>query len=313
MVGISVGLDADHDNNVVENKHNKVNDRPKTTMDATTSTTELTTMALLVVGDCIISTSNALGAYIASSGGIHITTIWLYIMAAGRHQQEGDEQSDDDLESVESTVSQQQQQQKRVASILSSVAFGYLALQELSSYWRCAPKDGDDQLQSSLSSSSSSSLRTFHGVVKRAMQLSIPMTLNNFAGGIAGGAIGISPIHSFVYGWIVSFVTMALGYWIGRTGSRQLDLNKKKILESTEASAVTTTTTNEKMSSLPSRGITKVSLSSSPSSSTAAVTATNGWTAMILQLDPSLISAALFGILSISSLLDISIDRVCQT
>jgi len=60
----------------------------------------------------------------------------------------------------------------------------------------------------------------------RALQLAFPMTLNNLAGGVAGGAIGVSPFQAGIYGLLASFITMALGHSIGLHLAR-LSTNQK--------------------------------------------------------------------------------------
>ena len=60
-----------------------------------------------------------------------------------------------------------------------------------------------------------------------AFRLAGPMTLNNLAGGVAGGAVGVSPWAAFVLACIASFVTMfaghRLGRWAGPALHRHLD------------------------------------------------------------------------------------------
>jgi putative Mn2+ efflux pump MntP len=52
-----------------------------------------------------------------------------------------------------------------------------------------------------------------------SLQLAIPMTLNNVAGGVTGGALGISATINFGYSMGVSVVTMWVGYRLGRAWS----------------------------------------------------------------------------------------------
>ena len=55
---------------------------------------------------------------------------------------------------------------------------------------------------------------------QQILMMAFPMTLNNLAGGVAGGAVGITPPMAFFYALVVSFGTMALGHAIGRSASK---------------------------------------------------------------------------------------------
>jgi putative Mn2+ efflux pump MntP len=57
--------------------------------------------------------------------------------------------------------------------------------------------------------------------VHSALQLALPMTLNNLAGGIAGGAIGISPTTSFMMALIYSLGMMWAGFVLSRRFKNQ--------------------------------------------------------------------------------------------
>lgn len=55
------------------------------------------------------------------------------------------------------------------------------------------------------------------------LKLAIPMTLNNLAGGVAGGAAGLTPQMSAFYALLASFFTMLVGYRAGlRVGSAMM-------------------------------------------------------------------------------------------
>mmetsp|Transcript_84175 Transcript_84175/g.170663 ORF Transcript_84175/g.170663 Transcript_84175/m.170663 type:complete len:232 (+) Transcript_84175:112-807(+) len=112
-----------------------------------------------------------------------------------------------------------------VSPLLSGIAFGGLALREFFDFWQTARRKRGlhrkekETHQPNESKEDASIIIT--GSEKnldmiRAMHLAIPMTLNNLAGGVAGGAIGVSPLRAGLYGLIASFLTMALGHWIGR-------------------------------------------------------------------------------------------------
>lgn len=95
-----------------------------------------------------------------------------------------------------------------LAPLMAGIAFGILAGQEFAAFYHgvkgatkeepVESKKSDKQLDFS-----------------RAMQLAIPMTLNNLAGGIAGGAVGVTPLQATCYGFLASFLTMTMGYLVG--------------------------------------------------------------------------------------------------
>ena len=103
-----------------------------------------------------------------------------------------------------------------LAPLLSAVAFGALALQELWAYHR-------DRMAAKTHSTRELTEETFVETRQRsdrysysyAFQLAIPMTLNNLAGGVAGGVAGISPSMTGLYALVVSLISMFLGHWIG--------------------------------------------------------------------------------------------------
>jgi len=188
-----------------------------------------TSSAMLVLGNCIISTSNAMGAYLATSGGSHMITsmmnLLLLLMSTSSrkdHDEDKDSDSDSNGEGYDGDDVNQQ-----VASLLSSIAFGFLAFQEVNSVRDQQKQDKEEDQQQREERQGIFGSR-YH-IVIRAFQLAVPMTLNNLAGGLAGGAVGITPSQSFVYGWIVSFVTMAVGYWIGSYYQQQLAVDPSLI------------------------------------------------------------------------------------
>jgi putative Mn2+ efflux pump MntP len=97
-----------------------------------------------------------------------------------------------------------------LAPLLAAGAFGILALLELQqSSW-----------YSSSSPSETSANKHQFLDFSQVLRLALPMTLNNLAGGVAGGAAGLSPMVTAIYALVASFVTMAVGHWIGqRLGS----------------------------------------------------------------------------------------------
>jgi len=124
--------------------------------------------------------------------------------------------------------------------LLSAIAFGGLALREFFEFWQTIRRkrhllmlkkketcQSDDIIHRNKSGehededatnldgiNSTGSGKTLN--MSRAMHLAIPMTLNNLAGGVAGGAIGVSPLQAGLYGLLASFLTMQIGHLIGQ-------------------------------------------------------------------------------------------------
>mmetsp|Transcript_9639 Transcript_9639/g.14867 ORF Transcript_9639/g.14867 Transcript_9639/m.14867 type:complete len:174 (+) Transcript_9639:167-688(+) len=84
-------------------------------------------------------------------------------------------------------------------SIIASLAFFYLAYQEF---------NGDDEEKDEKEGKKQPD--------EVSMIMAIPMTLNNLVGGVAGGAVGISPLMAGFSALLASYCTMSLGYWVGR-------------------------------------------------------------------------------------------------
>lgn len=62
-----------------------------------------------------------------------------------------------------------------------------------------------------------------------AWKLALPMTLNNVAGGVAGGLTGFSPLAMGAAAWAASFGLMALGHRTGRLGKNASALDPRLI------------------------------------------------------------------------------------
>ena len=119
--------------------------------------------------NAVISFSNAFGAFIAGFGGMWLSHI------------------------VPSYV----------APLLAAIAFGILAIQE---YYQSKQahqhlQQSDDNRKSSSSQQQKSSSSKGWNITE-VIQLALPMTLNNLAGGVAGGAAGLSPFMSASYALI---------------------------------------------------------------------------------------------------------------
>lgn len=123
-----------------------------------------------------------------------------------------------------------------VSPLLSAMTFGGLALREFGDFLQTARRkrqllrkekenhrsSGDNNIrdinknvETGTTGSSGTPSSGANLDISRAIQLAFPMTLNNLAGGVAGGAIGVSPLQAGLYGLLASFLTMALGHWIG--------------------------------------------------------------------------------------------------
>ena len=83
---------------------------------------------------------------------------------------------------------------------IAASVFAYLAWQEGGSLWAGEPASPLLKLAE-------------RGV---ALQLAVPMTLNNLAGGIAGGVVGIGPLLAGSSAFCASFAMMATGFFVGQ-------------------------------------------------------------------------------------------------
>jgi putative Mn2+ efflux pump MntP len=91
------------------------------------------------------------------------------------------------------------------ATLFAALIFAYLAVDEFISYWRRRNNDTD----------ATSTLTMKSGSTKDALQIAIPMTLNNLAGGAAGGAAGIDAKTAGLMALLASFIMMKLGHVTG--------------------------------------------------------------------------------------------------
>lgn len=94
-----------------------------------------------------------------------------------------------------------------LAPMLASLAFGVLAIHEFHEFLHSSKTEEKHQFLE----------------ISQVIRLAVPMTLNNLAGGVAGGAVGLSPLVSASYALLASFLTMAVGHRIGhRLGKSQM-------------------------------------------------------------------------------------------
>jgi putative Mn2+ efflux pump MntP len=104
-----------------------------------------------------------------------------------------------------------------LASMLAALAFGYLALQEFCSYMEHRRQQNSPPEENDFNDASTKKQLDMQNV----LGLAIPMTLNNLAGGIAGGAAGLPPTITAAYCLVASFTSMTVGYFLGKLiGSR---------------------------------------------------------------------------------------------
>lgn len=82
----------------------------------------------------------------------------------------------------------------------AAAVFLYLAWEEITSYRK-------GERASPLARSASEGL---------VWKLALPMTLNNLAGGVASGVVGVSPLISGFGALVASYLMMASGYFLGR-------------------------------------------------------------------------------------------------
>lgn len=143
----------------------------------------------------VISSCNAFGAWIAGKGGLYtinqMCIFFDYFLNDNRnYNQDGDKVI----------------KQKNIPSLLAAIAFSYLAIEEMRS-WLLSKHQSDDDSKHTESNDFTDSL-----CLKNTIQLAIPMTLNNLAGGVAGGTVGVSPEYSFIMAFFCSFIMMDIGF-----------------------------------------------------------------------------------------------------
>ena len=87
-----------------------------------------------------------------------------------------------------------------IAILFATIIFAYLAVDELLS-WR----NGDKE--------STMTMKLSDGILDS--RLGIPMTLNNLAGGVAGGAVGVHANTAGFMALLASFCMMKIGHSVG--------------------------------------------------------------------------------------------------
>ena len=97
------------------------------------------------------------------------------------------------------------------ASMLAALAFAYLAWKE---YVESSSGDVTNNANDAGDDDKAKKAARNSGGLSYSMAL--PMTLNNLAGGVAGGVLGLSVWQATFYAFVVSFGSMALGYYLAR-------------------------------------------------------------------------------------------------
>lgn len=104
--------------------------------------------------------------------------------------------------------------------VLAGFAFGLLAFQEYREMKNNSPATASTTQQ--------------HQRKEASLQLALPMTLNNLAGGVTGGVLGVPIWINTLYALIVSVGTMYIGYklgtrcyWWSNSSSNNISSNKR--------------------------------------------------------------------------------------
>jgi putative Mn2+ efflux pump MntP len=108
-----------------------------------------------------------------------------------------------------------------LAPLLAAFAFGYLSWSEIVNYYgrtkRQTSKHKEDDEHHQQKPKEHQPLH-----LASVLRLALPMTLNNLAGGVAGGAAGLSPWMASAYALLASFGMMAVGHSVGIKLGRNL-------------------------------------------------------------------------------------------
>lgn len=177
------------------------------------------------IGNIYISLANSLGAFVASMGGRSMQQL-----IGGREIVDGS--SGDGGEDIDNDNNG-----NNIASFMAGVAFLYLAFQEISAvelFHSSSKKKGresnkgecdghgngrveekrssSDTIATDAATAPPPPLNTMGDIASMA----IPMTLNNIAGGVAGGTAGLSPYWTGIFAFLASFFMMDLGRRVGK-------------------------------------------------------------------------------------------------
>jgi putative Mn2+ efflux pump MntP len=121
-----------------------------------------------------------------------------------------------------------------LAPLLAAFAFGYLSWSEMVNYYSgrtkrqpSKRKDDDENENHRHEQQQPIGHQPLH--LASVLRLALPMTLNNLAGGVAGGAAGLSPRMASAYALLASFGMMALGHSVGIRMGRNLSYDPSLI------------------------------------------------------------------------------------
>lgn len=116
----------------------------------------------------------------------------------------------------------------RIAEFLSIAMFFILGLLDLNSWRkRKSRKNGNNRRGKDIDGFM---LPIRQQTPKSAWKVAVPMTLNNLGGGFAGGIIGCSAYDMFFTAFFASFLLMMLGYFLGKAIVRKSQLYNNKSL-----------------------------------------------------------------------------------
>ena len=191
-VGVTIGLKMK--NSAITTDENKSKNAMKIGVDSLED--DQKTMAWFQF-NAIIAVYNAIGAWTAGKGGLYALNQLSHYFSNNSIGEE----------------SNYYNEESNIASLLAAVAFCLLAMEEFKSYYLSgSTMDGDMNVKSPKKKHSSASILT----MKHAIELAIPMSLNNLAGGVAGGSIGVSAEYSFIIAFVFSYLMMDAGYRLAR-------------------------------------------------------------------------------------------------
>ncbi len=180
----------------------------------------------------IIALCNATGAWAAGKGGLYALNEISHYFNYNNH--------DEPLANAEEINEEENDNVQNMASLMAAVAFSFLAMDEFKSYLTSSsPRNGKEDVmdpkENEEVSNEKPQVRSILAL-KNAMQLAIPMTLNNLAGGVAGGTIGVSAENSFIMAFIFSYLMMDVGYRLARSAT--IKSGNTKILNSLDCNLI---------------------------------------------------------------------------
>jgi len=149
-----------------------------------------------------IAICNAAGCWVATAGGsVFLEWIIRTVLLGGTHEDSDTTETNSNTDATSNMLQY----------LLAAAAFGYLAFQEYQEQQQQKKEQGGE------------------GAAKPAsLSLALPMTLNNLAGGVTGGVMGLSPSLNTFYALVISVVTMWVGFIVGKSTRGNAPLPKNK-------------------------------------------------------------------------------------